>query len=223
MVRPFIPEDKEKIRALCCDTGYLGQPIDRIFQDRKLFADLNTKYYLKYEPDSCFVAEADGDIIGYVLGCKYPCKYSLIFYFFIAIPLFLKAFLKCFTKRYDKKSRTYIKNIVFKGMKERPKRPKKAAHAHINIKEGFRQKGVGKALFITLLKHFWKNGVEKIYGELFHVEKLRDESFYTSHGFRVYDKKPTSILGEEWGKAYLVSVIANLNELKDLWHLKDEG
>ncbi len=46
MVRPYRPEDRDTIRKICADTGWLGRPIDPIFQDRELFADFLTIYYV---------------------------------------------------------------------------------------------------------------------------------------------------------------------------------
>ncbi|MEJ2699910.1 MAG: hypothetical protein P8Z70_09665 [Desulfuromonadales bacterium] len=41
-IRRFRQSDREAIRRICCDTGFLGAPIDAIYQDRELFADLLT-------------------------------------------------------------------------------------------------------------------------------------------------------------------------------------
>ena len=218
-IRPYQTSDKEKIRKLCCDTGYFGQPIDIIFQDRRWFADLNTGYYLNFEPDMCFVAEAESKLIGYILGCRHPLIYSLIFYGLIAPLLFVKAFVKSLFKVYDSKSRAYIKKLVLRGSRERPKKPSKAAHFHINIKQGYRRKGVGKALIRTLFKELLKRGIDKVYGELFHTDRLRDESLYTSHGALVFDKKPTFIFAPEWGQVYMMTLLIRLNEIKETWKL----
>lgn len=112
------------------------------------------------------MTEADGEIVGYTLGSRHPLKYNLLFYPFIACPLFFVAFLKCLTKAYDEKIRAYIKKLVLNGSRERPKRPKKAAHFHLNIKEGYRRRGVGKALARTLFRHFLEKGVGQVFGEL---------------------------------------------------------
>ena len=218
-IRSYQPGDKQAVRGLCCDTGYFGRPIDIIFQDREWFADLNTGYYLRYEPDLCFVAEANKQLIGYVLGCGHHLKYTFLFYTIIAPPLFVKAFVKCLFRIYDSKSRDYIRKLVLKGSQERPKKPRQAAHFHINIKQGFRQKGVGKALVQVLFKNLLKRGINNVYGELFHVENLRNESFYTSHGAQIFDKKPTTIFGPELGRVYMMSVLIKLNEVRDTWKL----
>jgi|Deesub1362B_J571_1020462.scaffolds.fasta_scaffold00444_24 ribosomal protein S18 acetylase RimI-like enzyme len=212
IIRNYLPVDEKQVRDLCCETGFLGDPIDVIFKDHKWFADLNTKYYLRYEPESCFVAEANREIIGYVLGCKNPLKYTLIFYPLIAIPLFLKAFFKCLTKKYNKESREFIQRLITRGSRERPKRPKKAGHLHINIKEEYRGLGIGRALVENLFHYFLKKGVTKVYGELTFVENRQTEEFYTKHGFIIYDKKPTTIWGNKIKKAYLMTIFMDLEK-----------
>jgi len=212
LIRNYKPEDEKEIRKLCCETGFLGNPINEIFEDCEWFADLNTKYYLKYEPDACFVAETDGKIIGYVLGCKNPVKFALIFYVLIAVPLFLKAFLKCMIGKYDRKSRNFIKRLVLRGSRERPKRPKKAAHLHINIKKSYRGFGIGRALVENLFYYFLSKGIKRVYGELTFIENRQNEELYTKHGFLIYDKKPTTIWGNKIKNAYLMTIFMNLEE-----------
>jgi hypothetical protein len=43
-IRRFQASDREAIRRLCCDTGFLGNPIDPVFEDREIFADYLTRY-----------------------------------------------------------------------------------------------------------------------------------------------------------------------------------
>ena len=44
-IRQFQGSDREAVRQLCCDTGFLGEPIDPVFEDRELFANYLTRYY----------------------------------------------------------------------------------------------------------------------------------------------------------------------------------
>src|SRR3974377_2331574 len=69
-VRNYHQADRESVRALCCDTGFLGNPIDPVFEDRELFADFLTDYYLKHEPDSAFVVVKENFVKGYLLGSR---------------------------------------------------------------------------------------------------------------------------------------------------------
>ena len=54
--RKYRPSDRAAVRRLCCETGFIGNPIDPVFEDRELFADFLTAYYTDFEPESAFVA-----------------------------------------------------------------------------------------------------------------------------------------------------------------------
>src|SRR4028119_833664 len=76
-IRKFEKRDREIVRRLCCDTGFLGEPIDPVFEDRELFADYLTAYYTDWEPESAFVLLVNGDIRGYLLGSRRPLRQQL--------------------------------------------------------------------------------------------------------------------------------------------------
>lgn len=67
-LRQYQDPDREEVRRICCDTGFLGSPIEGIYQDRELFADLFTNAYLEYEPEWTLVAENGGRVAGYLMG-----------------------------------------------------------------------------------------------------------------------------------------------------------
>ncbi len=80
-IRSYRESDREAVRRLCCQTGFLGEPIDPVYEDRQLFADFLTTYYTDHEPESSFVLEVDGEIRGYLLGSRRPLQnqlYSLL-------------------------------------------------------------------------------------------------------------------------------------------------
>src|SRR5436189_6194862 len=76
-IRSYQASDRGAVRKLCCETGFLGDPIDPVFQDRELFADFLTTYYTDHEPESSFVLEIDGEIRGYLLGSRKPLRNQL--------------------------------------------------------------------------------------------------------------------------------------------------
>jgi hypothetical protein len=41
-VRPYRAHDLPAVRRICADTGFLGKPINPVFEDRELFADYLT-------------------------------------------------------------------------------------------------------------------------------------------------------------------------------------
>src|SRR5277367_5671216 len=76
-VRRYRPSDRDSVRALCCETGFLGNAIDPVFEDRELFADFLTDYYLRHEPDSAFVVTKNDRVQGYLLGSHHPSKHRI--------------------------------------------------------------------------------------------------------------------------------------------------
>ncbi|HSY44242.1 MAG TPA: hypothetical protein VK811_10060, partial [Candidatus Acidoferrum sp.] len=80
IIRPYRLEDRAAIRRICCDTGFLGNPIETIFSDREIFADLFAGPYLDYGTDWAWVADAGGRVVGYLLGSVSPhFNYTLLY------------------------------------------------------------------------------------------------------------------------------------------------
>ena len=91
MIRSYRASDREAVRRLCCQTGFLGEPIDPVYQDHELFADFLTTYYTDHEPESSFVLELDGEIRGYLLGSRQPLLQSALFLSAESRPRFSRA------------------------------------------------------------------------------------------------------------------------------------
>ena len=68
-IRAYRPGDREAIRRIAFETGYMGEPIAWLWRDPESFADLITRYYTDREPESIFVAERHGNVLGYLTGC----------------------------------------------------------------------------------------------------------------------------------------------------------
>src|SRR5947208_15066138 len=94
-IRSYRKTDRDAVRRLCCQTGFLGTPIDPVYEDRQLFADFLTTYYTDWEPESSFVVEIGGEIRGYFLGSRTPLLYQL-YSFWHNICLFLQALRRSF-------------------------------------------------------------------------------------------------------------------------------
>jgi ribosomal protein S18 acetylase RimI-like enzyme len=69
LVRPYVPADRERVRRICFLTGYMGEPVSWLWRDEESFADMFSGYYTDVEPESALVAEVDGVVGGYLLGC----------------------------------------------------------------------------------------------------------------------------------------------------------
>src|SRR5215210_4487034 len=105
-IRKFQPADRSRVRELCCETGFLGNPIDPIFEDRELFADYLTAYYTDWEPESAFVLVVGGEIRGYLLGSRRPLRQQ-IYAVYQNVSLGLRGSLRY--RRYNEASRKFVK------------------------------------------------------------------------------------------------------------------
>jgi len=67
-IRPYRPGDRAAVRRICFETGYMGSP-PPYWPHEASFADVFAGYYTDREPESLFVAELRGRVVGYLTGC----------------------------------------------------------------------------------------------------------------------------------------------------------
>jgi GNAT superfamily N-acetyltransferase len=68
IVRPYTTGDRDAVRRVCFETGYMGASADWFWRDRESFADMFSGYYTDVEPESAFIVEVDDEVGGYLLG-----------------------------------------------------------------------------------------------------------------------------------------------------------
>src|SRR2546423_3771705 len=132
LIRGYRRSDREAVRKLCCDTGFLGEPIDPVYEDRELFADFLTTYYTDHEQESCFLLEVDGEIRGYLLGSRKPLRNQL-YALYQNVWLFFRALTRYF--RYHERSRRFIRWTLVHGWREVPSHARLLRHVRIEIVE----------------------------------------------------------------------------------------
>src|ERR1700744_3486561 len=117
VIRPYRPGDRAAVRAICADTGFLGQPIGPVFEDRELFADYLTSYYTDAEPESTFVCEIGGGGKGYVMGSRFPKKKEA-FERRMTPRLVARGLWRYFTRPYNAATRRYVKWLLTRARHE---------------------------------------------------------------------------------------------------------
>ncbi|MDB6056502.1 MAG: hypothetical protein JWO95_346 [Verrucomicrobiales bacterium] len=207
-IRDYTPADKEDIRRICCETGYFGNPIDNLFNDRELFADLFTKPYLDYEPEWALVAEADGRVVGYLLGSVCPNFDSLQMR--SGFRTTMKMLLRLATGRYSNHPRTrrFIKWLLFSGYKEQPKHPRNAAHLHYDMEKAYRGGDAGRRLWQEFIRRAKAAGLTTCYGSFFSTPKRRPEVAHSRYGFKVFDRRRTTMFEPEIAEPVEVVCVA---------------
>ena len=193
LVRPYRPGDEETIRRICCDTALYGQPIDPLFQDRRFIADALLWYYMQFEQEALFVADAQGQAVGYLSGCLDTRRYESIFVQRVLPRLFWRCTRKghWFRRGFwrlanaSKEATAQWVQVQEKVTAEYP------AHCHINLDGKFRQAGTGSALLQTFLGYVQAHGVRGV-----HIITATDggKGFFNRAGFKLLARYPAPAL-----------------------------
>ena len=214
IIRSYRPSDRAAVRRLCCRTGFLGEPIDPVYEDHELFADFLTTYYTDKEPESSFVLEVDGEIRGYLLGSRKPLL-NQVYSFWQNVSLFLKALTRYF--RYSAASRRFVRWILMNGWREVPAAPRRVPHFHINLLPDARKMSTTRALMSAYLSYLYRCGEKRVYGQIVTFESRRGEKMFERYGFRVMNRAEITKYKAFYPESvYLSTVIKNLETAEPL-------
>lgn len=186
LIRPYRAEDAERIRLICHQTGFMGEPADWFWRDRDSFTALFCDWWISHQPGSVLVAELEGAAAGYLLGCDD-------------------------SRRVAHEGRTFLRHFVGRGCSLRPgtagvmwrmladgildgargRLPARVwderwpAHLHIDLLPECRGRGVGRDLVTTWLQSLRERGVPGC-----HLQTTAENSaavaFFEAMGFDRY-------------------------------------
>jgi len=190
IIREYKRNDREAIREIACDTAFMGEPAEKFFTGREFLADFLTLYQTDYEPQSTFIAEKEGKVIGYLSGAKNEKTMDLIFIIKI-LPI---AALKLIFKGYIFKKDNFLFILLniysfLKGEFYAPAFIKKdyPAILHINVDKNYRSSGIGRRLIEAYLSYLKK---EKIRGVHLTTQSDKSFKFFEIAGFKIlYETK----------------------------------
>lgn len=192
VIRSYKKADREVIRKICCDTAFMGQPMEIFFDDRDILADILTLYYTDYEPESIFVADFKGKVVGYLIGCRNTEVKEKVFHKFI-LPKILTSFIKK-GLIFKRKTRRFlfhaINSFLIKREFQKTKLPREyPADLHINIDENFRRFGLGARLMNVFFEYLKKEHIRGIHLATFSEQ---GKEFFLKMGFNLLGEKKTS-------------------------------
>jgi GNAT superfamily N-acetyltransferase len=213
VIRKYRPTDRATVRWLCCETGFLGQPIDPVFGDRELFADFLTKYYTDLEPESAFLLEVNGEVRGYLLGCRFPLRNQL-HNFLQNFRLSLSVLLRY--PRYGAASRRFIHWMLLNAWREVPASPRRTAHFHLNLLPDARSISGTRALIDTYLQYLHERGEKRVYGQMVSFANRRGEKMFQRYGFKLLNRMEiTKYRKLHPEPVYLCTVIKDLENFSE--------
>lgn len=193
VIRKYEPKDRAAVRKICYDTGLMGDPIDPCFGCLELFADHWMNYYTDHEPESAFVAELDGKVIGYLVGCKDTSVQKEVQNNTI-IPQIRRKFLTFGYRvewRFFGFAWRYLRSMLRGEFVDEPIGDY-PAHLHMNLAEGYRSGGIGSRLLAAYLDYLRENGVRGLHLGTTTYNKLA-VPFYQKQGFRLVARHPLTM------------------------------
>ena len=214
-IRPYSPSDRQAVRDICCETGFMGNPIDPVYVDRDAFADFFTRYYTDIEPENALVAEDEGRVVGYLLGClKYNSvnRRQLWIILTRTVPKILGRLL---TFQYNLASLKFLSWFLFKASGETPRSVPEAAHFHINMYPEYRTGFAGRRLIFPFVNRVAKLGIKGVYGQMQVYEDRRSEKIFERYGFKFIDRKEVTKFKDYYHERVWVATIYNEFEKKD--------
>jgi len=192
IIRGYLSSDRGSVRKIASDTAFLGGPSDIFFDDRELLADILTLYYTEYERESIFIAEVDGKVAGYLIGCIDIKRYKRIWITKILPLLIVKSIVKT-PLIFTKKNMAFLYYCVMAFFKKELFIPDISddypAILHINIAKEYRDRGMGTKLIEEYTKYLKNKRVKGIHLTTISSDAVR---FFEKNGFKVIHKKKLS-------------------------------
>ncbi|HUT55409.1 MAG TPA: GNAT family N-acetyltransferase [bacterium] len=191
-VRSYRPEDRERVRWICSETGFIGNPQEAVFIGRDEFADLWSSYWTDYEPESAFVATVEGRVEGYMLGCLDTRRQEKIWNKMI-LPRVVRRLIRPAWWRHSI-NRRFIRAMVRSRLRHEFSAPLNdiiaayPAHLHTNIGDpAMRGLGLGGHMTRALFDYLRQKGVRGVHlGTTSHNRQA--VPFYEHVGFKVIHK-----------------------------------
>jgi ribosomal protein S18 acetylase RimI-like enzyme len=206
-IRPYHPSDRQVVWTLAADTAFFGAPVEAFLEDRTLYCKAFVAYYTDYEPEWLWVAEVDGSVAGYVMGCGDSRRRSKTWCTRI-LPAVLRQCLQRHC-RIGGKTLRYTYRLLRAALEgQRPAVPlaQFPGHLHVGVAAASRGQGIGRALIETCLARFWAAGVGGVH--LMTTDRNRAACrLYESLGFRLLDARQTQlwrgwVAGDVQNRAY---------------------
>jgi len=184
VIRPYREEDRVAVRNIAWETALWGEPAGRFFSDKEIFADFLTLYFTDHEPESCWVAEAEGKVAGYLIGAVNSKRLERVFLRKIFWHLCLRSMIRG-TFLNGKNSRfLFLSGRSFwRGEFRAPDFTKDyPATLHINLGKDFRGCGIGERLMAAYNAYLAKNNIP---GVQLSTMSEKGAAFFKKQGFVV--------------------------------------
>lgn len=194
------------MRQIACDTADRGEPAS-IFSDREVLADALTRYYTDSEPQSLWVAESEGRVIGYLAGCFDDERYQRLMAWRVVPAALARAIARGALGRREtwRLLVAMVRTWRSGGFPPRVPLEHYPAHLHINIRQGFRGQQIGQQLIARFVEQVQAAGLSGVRAGV-HEDNLPARRFFERMGFTVLGRQPVTLPdGDTYRTHYMIT------------------
>ncbi len=184
VIRNFNKSDRQAVRDIAWQTAFMGESAEIFFQDKEVLCDFLTLYFTDYEPESCFVADSQGTVVGYIIGSLDEKMLNRRFFAHILVRLLFKVLVR--GTLLNKRNFKFFISILRDYLRGKLYAPdfysEYPAVLHINMLPQVRRMGVGSKLIAAFTDYLKQKGVKGV-----HLATFSDKgiSFFKKEGFSV--------------------------------------
>ena len=193
IVRPYVPADRVAVMRIAADTAFFGEPVEAFLEDRRLLAEAFCAYYADLEPEHAWVACAEGQVVGYLLGCLDTRAQRRRW----AQKVLPRVAWRALKGRYRLGRRTaryafaHVRALL-RGEFPHADLAAYPAHLHINVEAPWRGRGLGRRLIEAFLAQARAAGVVGVHLETT-SQNVAACRLYERLGFRLLAARPTRL------------------------------
>jgi ribosomal protein S18 acetylase RimI-like enzyme len=184
-IRAYRPSDRDAVRKIAFDTADMGRSFEPLLDDPELLADFLTRYYTDFEPDSAWVAESNGSVIAYLLGCIDTARYQSIMFWRVLPAATVRAIATgtIFWPQLWRLLSGLITRMILESFSFKQAARHRGAHLHVHIRDGFRGRHIGDKLVSLFESKAQASGVKQICARV-REDNARARAFFERLGYR---------------------------------------
>lgn len=205
IVRKYTAADRPQVRQIAIDTAFVGQPASAFMDADEILADGLTLYFTDHEPESLFVSEENGKVVGYITGAVDTRIMDRVFFRRILLVMCRRVLTQGVLLR--RKNIVFIWRVILSAFRGEFFAPDFSrdypSTLHINIAASARKLGAGSRLmsaFLEYLKSAGSTGVRMA------TMSPGAGPFFERHGFKALFRSRRSYFRHVSGQDYPLAI-----------------
>jgi ribosomal protein S18 acetylase RimI-like enzyme len=189
-IRHYQTSDRDALLALAAETAFFGAPVEAFLEDRRLFCDAFARYYAENEAAFVWLADSPQGVIGFLLGCPDTSLHSKRWRRYLRNTILVNALSGKY--RLGRRTAGFTWGMLMgavRGEVPAVDLSRYPAHLQIDVKDGHRGSGIGRALIDAYLEQLNDLAVSGV-----HLETTSHNQaachLYEKIGFRLLDARP---------------------------------